>query len=597
MNMSDTDGEKDADQISLEYAEKILMVSGDRSVKKSGFQRASGKVKNMFTNKDDYKTIDDASDEEYHWDSLVIPKGGDTAGRPSEAVTEAKEYFEDEEEHFKEVRKQEIYGEVRKGIPERRDDSAQVGLNPHTGEEEASHEEHTEKKSGWQKARRKLGKARDKITGKDKYEIVDDDLSEKDAKKIDWTSKKPLAKIKESVEENFKKVQSSFQALRDLVGSEDVDLIYDAVEKFYSSITGLKELISGVHELSEAGLHVASSAATAIPVVGAVGSVLSLGLDAGDLLTIAGHFKGQSKIRKSFKESGEQGTITPAQQTLDAALHCFKTIDKQKWSITMGQIAGDLTTLAGHLVSAGGISAVVGAPISITGLLGKLGLSVTDTAKDYGRIHKAYKIEKEYEARAEMDRDAIDDGGAAQIIAHNPKYAAQAVIDMAMKEGKEGDAWKILESFFVGKKGHLSKDKLDDYDMDENATDKFETCREIREEMLKQLGRDEDSLPILQEMSKSFEKTKDAVNIVENVRSYSDLKRAKDLLTYAGERHRSDLWTAKETMSFKNPEEKKAELLEVLLQEMSPEELELDFVREAINYLQPRSRGLEYERL
>ncbi|MBA3533335.1 MAG: hypothetical protein H0T73_15550, partial [Ardenticatenales bacterium] len=143
---------------------------------------------------------------------------------------------------------------------------------------------------------------------------------------------------------------------------------------------------------------VIQTTSSVVPILGAVTGGITTLQDAKDFGKKTNLAIKHTKLKKVAKEK-------PFHEALAVALQTFVDNDEVGMVKDGVKVVGDMAGVVGSILSATGIGAVAGLPLSTAGVVLNLAAESADKIRDYWKAHNANNAEKEYEALKAIGND------------------------------------------------------------------------------------------------------------------------------------------------------------------------------------------------
>jgi hypothetical protein len=495
--------------------------------------------------------------------SVSLEDGPEPKATPNAiALKGVNEAIEDEEEFFRKHKGKKKYKTFELGAKpksadsdDQSDDGDDQLLELLTDEDEAEDVAIDKKYGGLKEQGQKY--LDDQVKGKNKdVAIALDDLQQMAEEGFidledDTAGGEIKAEEKKDIKNKLEGMKAKLSALKNALSSKKEDLFeyFEKSTALEDLALTIKDLLEAIHKLAEHASHLtehashltahASASSTVLPIVGAVPALIMMLHHTNQLRSTSTRIVKHDQLRKDIQKDS-------AQATLDASLKCVMDIEKQNAKFLIARISSDGLTAAGHLVTLGGVSGIVGLPMALAGVAGSMLSAVGAKGAEYWDARTGYKVERDQEMNPEP----------LEVIKTNPRKAVQIMINQARAGDK--NAVQALRSF--GIKANV----IDGTGHPDKASQ--ELGRAMRRKILEQkLNRaDEDPKPVLHDMKDTYDGMKAYMSMTNKKDDLDDLKNAKNLLVQYGKGDRSTLWVAYKVIFTLDTQEQKRKMLEAV---------------------------------
>jgi hypothetical protein len=324
--------------------------------------------------------------------------------------------------------------------------------------------------------------------------------------------------VKEDMEKLMNLVDDAFPIIDSVL-----DHAKEAAEAAHHAAETAQQAAEGAHRVAEAASTPLQTATQAVPIVGMVPAAIGLAVEVNKLVSAGIRLLEQQDILEKVKNGAEPD---PA---LVAAIKC--SINKDQTAVATGLIDCSLSILniAGHTVSAGGITAPLGVSMSSFALVGKMAVGCYERGRNRVKAHKANESRKKLNPLHEkyQQGDDNEDRNSQNLIEREPQLAAQVVLNKVLYEGSEA-AIKILRSYNIKEKDiEELKSAWDKKDMDAV----MEHMRPMRRKMLSAQGLEDETAKTLKKTAKkTVANAKDYFNLPAKKEELDELNMARTLL-------------------------------------------------------------------
>ena len=187
-------------------------------------------------------------------------------------------------------------------------------------------------------------------------------------------------------------------------GAERTVHLKKAMEALGGAFGNLVNLTKGSLNVAEhAG---ALEAGSAVPILGIVAAIPTLLKEINDLRSAMTRLIKQEKVHSALEKQIKAGDTS--QTTLYTMVTAFMARDGESVGKGIARVTLDFTKIAGHGVSAGGITGPIGVALVAVGAAGKLVISGVNTAEGYVDANKANDRRKKLQPTLNAARDWKD---------------------------------------------------------------------------------------------------------------------------------------------------------------------------------------------